>query len=133
MIALLLLAAAAASPADAPNLERRAVMRGSMDIPDEIAPAVLPYLNCQIASSGVPVYADGRRLPPPAGIVKGSDCSAMRRQAATEADRMLRARGMASAARRRAIVDDTLARMDEFHRASLLPPVPPSKENDAQH
>jgi hypothetical protein len=115
-----------------PNTELHEEMVASVNIPDEIAPAIIPYVNCQIASAGVPVYADGRRVAPPPGIVKGSDCGAMRRKAARNADRMLREQGMASRKARRALIDRTLAAMDAFQRASHFPP-PPQNEADAPH
>ena len=49
-----------------PGAELRVNAR--LDIPDEIAPAVVPYMQCLLASAGVPSYARGRPLPPPPGI-----------------------------------------------------------------
>jgi hypothetical protein len=107
-------------PADAPLTI--AVPQNSLDIPDEIAPAVIPYLRCSLASAGQTEKSNGRVVPPPQGISKGSNCAAAREQAARNADRMLRARGGRGKAERQAFVEKALQDMDEFELA------PPAKE-----
>ena len=87
---------------------------GRTDMMDAIAPAILPYLRCRLASGGVPVF-DGRtnaRIAAPQGVGGGSDCSAVRATAAREADRMLRTQGTKDAAARRALIEKTLADID---------------------
>ena len=124
-------------PADAPfrlpNPESAASVR-SFDIPDEIAPAVIPYLQCLIASAGTPLYAEGRNRPiaPPKGIGKGSDCAAFRLQAAKNADRLLRENGNKSKAERRALIEATLAGLEDFQRAPAPQNLSPKSPENAQ-
>jgi hypothetical protein len=101
----------AAMPA-APNLQRT-VPLGSLDIPDEIATAVVPYLQCLLANRGVEMPAsDGRRRPPVAA--EGSDCTSHRQEASERAERMLRNQGRGTAAERTTYVGAVLARVDRF-------------------
>lgn len=67
--ALLFAALALAPPVTAPSPERddetadRTVTRThSLDVPDEIVPAVMPYMLCVIAKQGGPVHSDGKLL-----------------------------------------------------------------------
>jgi hypothetical protein len=99
-------------PAGAPLMI--AVPQNSFDIPDEIAPALIPYLRCRLASAGQTEKSDGRVVAPPKGIAKGSNCSAFREQAARNADRMLRTQGGRSSAERKAFIDKALQDMDQF-------------------
>ena len=103
--------------ADAPIRVRELA---SFDIPDEIAPAVIPYLLCRTASSGVPVYTQGKRalVAPPPGMAKGSDCSAARAKASADADRILRQAGHADRAERAGYVEKTLSDLDKFYASS---------------
>ena len=52
MIGLLFFVAVQASPT--PPVMERAVPIASLAIPDEIAPAIVPYIRCLMASRGVP-------------------------------------------------------------------------------
>ncbi|HEX6377110.1 MAG TPA: hypothetical protein VFZ91_15470 [Allosphingosinicella sp.] len=117
------------APIRLPTLETR--VSNGFDIPDEIAPAILPYLQCRIASAGVALYDDDRdtRIAPVVG--KGVDCAPWRKQAARDADRLLRERGGMSKARRAEYIERILAGADVFHRASALPPQ--SSESHAEH
>lgn len=92
----------------------------SFDIPDEIAPAVIPYLLCRTASSGVPVYTQGKKalIAPPPGIAKGSDCSAARVKASADAHRMLRQAGRGDKAERAGYVEKVLSDLDRFQASS---------------
>ena len=127
IVPLLMLAAqpAAAAPETAPPPDsvRVAVVDGRLDIPDEIAAAVVPYMRCLIASSGVPVYTEGRKalIPPPAGIGKGSDCSAHRSKAARDADYLLKQAGKGPRSKRALYIDKVLASIDAFHWRSSPP------------
>jgi hypothetical protein len=96
----------------------------SLDIPDEIAPAIVPYVICKTASAGIPMYTEGRErlIAPPAGFVKGVDCTAVRRQAARNADRLLRDRGGMTRKARSELIERTLAGADAFHRSAVPPP-----------
>ena len=107
-------------PADAPF--RIAAPIGSLDIPDEIAPAVIPYLRCQLASAGHPERSGNRVVPPPKGIARGSDCTAFRERARDHADRLLRAQGGQNKAARKAFIEKALQDVDDFHRASPRTP-----------
>jgi hypothetical protein len=117
-------------PADAPM--RIPAVEGSLTIPDEIAPAVIPYAICLSASAGLPVFTEGgkRRIAPPPGIGKGSDCSEVRKAAARNADGMLLRRGGGSPAQRRAMIDSTLDAI-EAHQKASSPRVPPDEPHAA--
>jgi hypothetical protein len=112
-------------PADAPL--RIAVPQNSLDIPDEIAPAIVPYFRCLLASAGQTEKSGGRVVPPPKGIAKGSDCAAFRKQAARNADRMLRVQGGRSSAERKAFIEKALQEMDAV---PLGPPAPLEKSTE---
>jgi hypothetical protein len=101
-----------------PRTILRAVPMGTLDIPDEIAPAVVPYMRCLDASRGMEVRSQGRVLAPPPGISLGSDCSEHRARAARLADEMLRARHRGRRSERRAFIERTLASIDRFVEAS---------------
>jgi hypothetical protein len=111
-------------PADAPLLIPTPESR--FEIPDELVPAIVPYLMCLNASAGIPVYADSNRkavVPPPPGISKGSDCGGMRKEAADKADELLKARGHPDAAERKAFIGRALEQADNF-----LPRAKPSSQ-----
>jgi hypothetical protein len=93
---------------------RRAVPTARLVIPDEIAPAVVPYMRCLDASLGMEVRNQGRVLAPPPGIALGSDCSRYRAIAAGQADDMLRAQHRGRRSERRAFIERTLAGIDAF-------------------
>ena len=120
-------------PADAPiRLPVVGVAQvGRLDIPDEIAPAVVPYLQCLIASAGVPLYTAGREklIAPPEGAAKGSDCERFREKAARDADVLLRRHGGKDKQQREATIDRTLMNIEDFQRASRQPPTSPEKKN----
>jgi hypothetical protein len=105
-------------PADAPI--RIPTVESSLTIPDEIAPAVIPYFICLSASAGIPVLTEGggRRIAPPPGLGKGSDCSEARKSAARNADGMLVRQGGRSPAQRRALIESTLEAIDAHQKAS---------------
>ncbi|MFN3389242.1 MAG: hypothetical protein ACK40O_09925 [Allosphingosinicella sp.] len=116
-------------PADAPI---RLPEARTLDIADEIAPAVIPYVLCLKASDGVPVYENGRRLKPPKGVAPGDDCSGARAKAAADAETMLRRLGGRSAAQRRAFIATALADIDAFTSASAPSVSNENDENDAE-
>ena len=85
---------------------------GSLHIPDEVAPAVIPYFDCRLQSLGVAINGkDGK--PIKSVTDKGGDCSALRTKAATDADALLVKAGK-SASYRTAMVDGTLKSIDDF-------------------
>lgn len=101
-------------PADAPF--RLPDEKISVAIPDELVPAIFPYLMCLNASAGIPMYKGNREavIPPPPGIGKGSDCTGMRREAARRGDELLKARGHGDAAERQAFIERELEQVDNF-------------------
>ncbi|MEA3000529.1 MAG: hypothetical protein QOH04_201 [Sphingomonadales bacterium] len=105
---------------------RRDVMTGRFEIPDELVPAVVPYMQCLNASAGIPVYRGNREalIAPPPGITKGSDCSGMRKQAAKTADKLLKARGHRDAAERHALIARVLGEADDFVSRTQAPTQP---------
>ena len=107
---------AADAPIRVPNMSD--IGLGSIDIPDEIAPALLPYMNCRNVSAGIAVFSDGKRVAPPPGIVKGSDCSAHRAKAAKDANLMLKRAGRRGKKERAAFVEKALADFDRFQAAA---------------
>lgn len=118
---------AAASAARRRNTLVSQVPLGSFRIPDELGPALAPYMNCRFASLGVPVYAAGKEkpIPPPRGIGKGSDCTLVRTKAAKDADRMLEGSNRGSRAERAALIERVLVSIDEFNPGPPLPPPVP--------
>lgn len=125
---LLLIALAQPAPApDAPQTTTTSVMIGRLDIPDELAPAVIPYLRCLNASNGMEVRSNGGVVAPPPGIEEGSDCSAFRRRAAAQGDALLRRRGISSASERQRRVEATLVSIDGFAGGQALAPQSSSK------
>jgi hypothetical protein len=118
-------------PADAPfrlPAARVSLPLGRFEIPDAIAPAVVPYFECLLGSTGVSVRDGGREMPPAAA--RGADCSAQRSLAATRADDMLRQAGGKSRVERRALIDATLASAEDF-AAKSAPSPDPRKASDA--
>jgi hypothetical protein len=130
MIVVAALAAAGQAAAPAPVV-RQAVPVARLSIPDEIAPAVTPYLNCRLLSQGVRLGAPGdQRIPTPAQL--GADCSAARREAARQGERLLKQQGRRSASHRRIFVEKVLAQVDDFVATSMSPPSAPESRPDAK-
>lgn len=98
-------------------------VKQGLEIPDEIAPAILPYLLCRSASAGVAVYSEEKRQPvaPPPGLAQGASCDLQRARAAADADGLLRRRGGRDEVARRSLIGTTLAGIDAFLRASASP------------
>ena len=84
----------------------------SLHIPDEVAPAVEPYLQCRLQSLGATVKGTNGKTVDPV-VEKGGDCSALRAKAAIDADALLVKAGK-DAADRTAMVQDTLKSIDDF-------------------
>ena len=97
----------------APQTSVRVQRLGSLTIPDEVAPAVLPYLDCLYGSRGIEIRSpDG--TPQPNAVPRGADCTAQRREAAERADRLLRNRSLGTTSRRAEYVERVLANIDRF-------------------
>jgi len=122
MIATILLFAAAGmaqAPATGSPTERRAVPEASMTIPDELVPAVVPYMGCLMARDGTDVR--GSFDPRPRDVQRGGDCTGYREQAVQRADAILRRIGGRSAEARHAYIEQTLTAAEAFQAASTAP------------
>src|SRR3954471_8073183 len=82
--------------------------------PDQIVPAVLPYLACLYASRGLPLLNGTDRQSIASKVGVGGDCSGVRRQAEKEAIALLRDKADSSGAASATIVADTLSSMDTY-------------------
>jgi hypothetical protein len=99
-----------------PQIVMRAEALAHLDVPDEIAPAVLPYMGCLMARDGAEVR--GRLDPRPLGTGPGTDCGPHRETAQQRADTLLRRMGGRSADERSAYIERTLVSMEAFIGAS---------------
>jgi len=128
MIALLaLLIQAPAAPPTPDPVTRRPVVGSRLALPDKIAPAVVPYMQCLLDSRGVRSTLDGRAVPPL--VAKGTDCSAQRKLGAQRADEMLRKAGGKSAEERRALIESTLTSLEDFIANTTRSPTPAKGSN----
>ena len=117
------------APIRLPNLTSTSQL-ARLDIPDEIAPAILPYMGCRLGSAGIPLRSsrDGPEVAP--AVAVGADCTASRGEAARRAEAMLRAQRRGSRSERLAFVERVLASVDEFVTTSLAP-TPAREASDA--
>jgi hypothetical protein len=129
MIGLLFLAAVQA--AAAPPVMERAVPMERLEIPDEIAPAVVPYMRCLLASRGMTIRAPGHGAIQAPTAAVGTDCTPVRATAARNADTMLAAQHRGNPAERTALIERTLASMDRFVDATGGPQSPSESKSDA--
>ena len=90
-----------------------------IEVPDEIGAALVPYMKCQSE------YANRRAIAQmsgtkdsPAAQMTGADilaaCASVRAKAVAQAEEMLATQGTRSAAERKALIDDSLGRLDAF-------------------
>lgn len=115
--------AAGGPPPAPPAIEKRGVVLARLEIPDEISPAVTPYIVCLGARAGHSVYTgEGRQLAPTSPVAPGDTCGAERTKAAADADRLLRRQGRRDAQARRSLIEKTLNDIDAFERDSSPPP-----------
>lgn len=86
----------------------------SLHTPDQIAPAVLPYLACLYAARGLPLLrgTDGR--PIPTDSVNGGSCSGARDRARQEALKLLLDKQISDHVSPEKFVDQTLSSMDNY-------------------
>jgi len=118
-LALLLIAGVQAEDAQPRTV---VVQSGPLDIPDEIAPAVLPYMACLTAAKGSPLRnGPGGPEAFPGRFKVGEDCTGARAEAALNANRMLK--GTRSKKKRSELVETTLSSIDNF--VGSLPKVSP--------
>jgi hypothetical protein len=85
--------------------------QGRLEIPDEIAPAIVPYLNCLAASRGIAVRGSNAGTT---GIIVGSDCSSQRLLAAKQSDMLLKRSTRKTRKQRLAMIEATLEAADRF-------------------
>jgi hypothetical protein len=122
MLKSIFLIAALQTPPPAEPVARESVVSATLDIPDEIAPAVVPYMMCLLGSAGIEMRREGQAVAPAAE--KGADCSGQRKLAAERADKMLKQAGRGDREARTAFIEKTLVSMERFSKPSevLLPP-----------
>src|SRR3954447_6567158 len=82
--------------------------------PDQIVPAVLPYLACLYASRGLPLLNGTDRQSIASKVLIGGDCSAIRRRAERDAVSLLRDKAAANSDSPEATVNNTLSSMDSY-------------------
>jgi hypothetical protein len=92
----------------------------SFKIPDEIAPAMFPYMHCLLARNGAPLHdAQGRLLAPPTG--QAADCASVRSRSAAHADRMLRQQGVSDRRARADRIETVLTGIERFTGFTAMP------------
>jgi hypothetical protein len=128
VLTLLFQAAPAAPPPE--SFTRRPVQGSRLALPDEIAPAIVPYLQCLLDSRGVRSTRDGHDVPPV--VARGADCSAQRKLGAQRADEMLLQSGGKSADQRRALIESTLRSLEDFVAQTTHSP-PAEKDSNASN
>lgn len=101
-----------------------------LTIPDEIAPAVVPYLECLIASKGSALH-DSKGNVVTAAVPVGADCSSQRTSAVRNADLMLEQQGHTSGKERDVFIGKVLASIDAFPWAGTPSGSSPSAANTA--
>ena len=127
MIGLLFFAAAQAT--SAPPVMERAVPMARLDIPDEIAPAVVPYMRCLMGSRGVPEGRPGAARAP--SVAPGTDCAPVRATAARNAEAMLAAQHRGNPQERAAMIERALAGIDGFAAGFTPPATTPENKPDS--
>ena len=125
MLGLLLLLGAQDVPAATITRERSK----SVTIPDEIAPAVFPYLRClsdgfNAESKKHGAVLDGGALKS-ANVAARSGCAKERVEAKTQAEQLLKKQGSAPAADRAKLIEDALTGVEGIFE-DTNPPAPAS-------
>lgn len=82
--------------------------------PDEIVPAVLPYLSCLYASHGLALLNGTDREAINSKVGLGSDCSAVRHKAERDAIAVLKAKEGLGSESPEGVVATTLSSMDDY-------------------
>ena len=120
----------ATGPATANAQPGTVTVQQSLTIPDEIAPAMIIYLNCLTSSQGVPLINE-RGEAMERVVPKGGDCTAHRKEAAVKADWMLREYTNSSRKERRQLIENTLNSLDKS--MPRYPERPPVAKPNAQN
>lgn len=126
-LAALLAAQASAPSAPPPPVLRREQAMARLVIPDQIAPAILPYLRCRLDSIGQPVYSGTGGPRVQSSVPVGADCSSARTEAARRAEQMLVEQRRGDAAERRAFIERALVDVDTFV-SNAQPAMAPAQE-----
>lgn len=121
-----MLAAQTTEPPSQPPEVRRPVVTARLVIPDEIAPAVVPYLHCLLVQQGIQV-GGVKEVPPKVDDVEG--CIKARNEAVEKSDQMLRRQGGRSSSERTKFIETTLVELEAFAKASAPPKAPDSQAN----
>ena len=116
-----LVSQAVAPPAQSPEWGPVRRDTYSLQIPDQIAPAIIPYLACLMAARGqrIPTEKGGPVLE---GITRGSDCGAYRKAASKRAYLLISENSRAGRRERKAYVESSLEDVERW--VGSLPVVP---------
>jgi hypothetical protein len=112
-VEIVMLLAVQAPAAQQPTTSGTVTVEQNLNIPDEIAPAMIVYVNCRVSSQGVPIRNERGEIID-AVVQAGGDCTAHRKQAAGRADSMLRKYTDRSRKERRDLIESTLNSIDKF-------------------
>lgn len=102
----------ATSMAASTTTRTEVVATGSLEIPDELGPSMMPYLRCLMASAGVEMRMNGKKTAPV--VEAGGDCSGARKLATTRAEAALKRSGGMSAGARAELIEKTLTSIENF-------------------
>ena len=110
---MLLAATAGAAAAQTGGSDTLSGTTNSLHTPDEIAPAVLPYLGCLYATRGLPLLrgSDGQQI---GGGVRGGDCGAARRKAEADALQLMDGKPVPNGGTAKSYIEAALAAMDNY-------------------
>jgi hypothetical protein len=111
MMSLLVAFALAFTPAF-PSLQEESI---TLNVPDDISPAMDLYIRCRLQSVGA-TMSDKQGKPMPALVEKGGDCTAIRTKAVADADAALAQEGKKDGARAK-LIARTVKSIDEFAEA----------------
>jgi hypothetical protein len=133
MAYLFLLAASAGlqAPIEPVRTVTMSEKRGSLDIPDEIAPAVVPFMMCRLRAAGVRVRRPDGTIPESA-TPSGEDCTPVRSAAKRNAITMLKQKGIKPKGGRESFVERTLDDIVSFTTYSMELPVPQESAGNLQ-
>ena len=84
----------------------------SLNVPDDISPAMDRYVRCRLESIGAKMF-DKNGKPEPAIVEKGGDCTAIRTKAVADADAVLVQEGKKESARAK-LIAKTVKSIDDF-------------------
>ena len=88
------------------------VKLGSIDIPNEIGPAIAPYMTCRILASGTELRVEGKALN--AEKPSAADCDTKKEKAVKYAHELLKKQGVSNKNERTSLIDKTMAEVDVF-------------------